>query len=130
MCWSQEVRLYSIEEGKFVRRFAGHQQSTQFIRNCIGGVQENFIITGSEGQSFGQRRTHITTDSKADSCVYVWNRFTGELVHTLKGHEHGTVNAVAWSNTGIPRIASVGDDRTVRIWEPDAGDADRKAPAS
>lgn len=55
-----------------------------------------------------------------DGAVYVWNRETGQLIVTLEGHEHGTVNAVAWtvSAQGVPLIASVGDDSTVRIWAP------------
>jgi WD40 repeat protein len=59
--------------------------------------------------------------------VQVWNAATGEEIFTLKGHR-GPVSGVAFSplstppgappgSRGRPRLASAGDDATVRVWE-------------
>ena len=51
----------------------------------------------------------------------IWDPATGTQPAALEGHP-GSVNAVcAWTQDGQPRLASGGDDRTVRIWDPTTG---------
>ncbi|PWY99523.1 WD40 repeat-like protein [Testicularia cyperi] len=96
-----ELQLWDIVRQSLVRRFNGHKISTHVVACGFGGIDENFVLSGSE-----------------DSKVYVWHRATGRLIETLTGHEHGTVNAIAWHPRDPLTIASCGDDHTVRIWRP------------
>lgn len=123
-----ELQMWDINRQCLVRRFNGHQLSRNVIFCGFGGIDENFVVSGSE-----------------DAKIYIWHRATGRLIETLSGHAKGPVNGVAWHPRDALTIASCGDDRTVRIWRPGgavpastlaaarARDADRgreKAPAS
>ncbi|PWN48685.1 WD40 repeat-like protein [Violaceomyces palustris] len=104
-----EAQIWDIQKQCFVRRFNGHRISKHIIRGCFGGFQENFVVSGSE-----------------DGLVYIWHRMTGRLIETLRGHEEGSVNAVAWHPFDHSMIASCSDDHTVRIWRPGTPSPARK----
>jgi WD40 repeat protein len=74
----------------------GQKQGQFIIRSCFGGLDRNFILSGSE-----------------DGKIYVWHMETGALIEVLSGHGEGTVNAVAWNSNHPPLFASAGDDHTV-----------------
>ncbi|CDO76439.1 hypothetical protein BN946_scf184781.g16 [Trametes cinnabarina] len=94
------IHLIDLTDGRVVRKYVGHSQSKHVIRSCFGGVEENFILSGSE-----------------DGKVYIWHRETGVLLEELAGHGEGSVNSVAWNPANERMFASCSDDRTVRIWE-------------
>ncbi|KAI5816950.1 WD40-repeat-containing domain protein [Pyronema omphalodes] len=93
-----ELIMVDLETGEVVKRFVGQVQDKFVIRGCLGGADENFVLSGSE-----------------DSTIYVWKKETGELVEKLAGH-NGIVNCVHWNPVNPYMFASSGDDRTVRIW--------------
>jgi WD40 repeat protein len=68
------------------------------IKCAFGGVNENFVLCGSET---GQ--------------IFIWNRDKGDLLVKLEGHAR-IVNSVHWNPTDQYIFASVSDDRTVRVW--------------
>ncbi|KAK7037966.1 WD-domain-containing protein, partial [Favolaschia claudopus] len=95
-----DIQLLDLSSGRCVRKYTGQRQSRDIIRSCFGGLDCNFVVSGSE-----------------DSNVYVWSRDTGVLLEVLEGHEEGSVNAVAWNPRNERMFASCSDDHTVRIWE-------------
>lgn len=46
---SQEIRLWSVDEGIMVGRFRGHVHSRFVVRACFGGDNDAFVASGSEG---------------------------------------------------------------------------------
>lgn len=56
-----------------VRKFIGATQDRFIVRSAFGGVDENFVISGSE-----------------DSNVYIWHRHSGTLLVNLHGHKVGS----------------------------------------
>mmetsp|Transcript_60851 Transcript_60851/g.143740 ORF Transcript_60851/g.143740 Transcript_60851/m.143740 type:complete len:314 (-) Transcript_60851:16-957(-) len=95
---SEEIHLWDLNIGELLQTFRGHRQGHYVIRSALGGVGQNFVISGSE-----------------DSQVYIWHRSSGRLLLTLAGHA-GTVNTVAWNPANPKQIASGSDDNTIRVW--------------
>lgn len=95
------IHLLDLNDGRLARKFIGQHQRQHVIRSCFGGVDGNFVVSGSEDQN-----------------VYVWHRATGVLLEVLPGHGNGSVNCVAWNPRNERMFASCSDDCTIRIWEP------------
>ncbi|TCD66196.1 hypothetical protein EIP91_001690 [Steccherinum ochraceum] len=45
-----EIHLWDLAEEQLVRKYTGQTQSEHVIRSCFGGVDDNFIASGSEGK--------------------------------------------------------------------------------
>ncbi|QRV99920.1 WD repeat-containing protein [Ceratobasidium sp. AG-Ba] len=96
-----EVQLWDLDNQRMCRKYTGQQQGKHVIRSCLGGADEDFILSGSE-----------------DQRIYVWRRDTGALLEVLSGHGPGCVNDVAWNPVEPGLFASCSDDHTVRLWCP------------
>lgn len=96
-----EIHLWDLEERSIEKKYFGQKQGRFVIRSCIGGANENFVLSGSE-----------------DNHVYVWHRELGTIIENLPGHS-ACVNCVSW-NPCRAMFASAADDHNIRIWGPDS----------
>jgi WD40 repeat protein len=46
---AREVVMIDLETGWVIQRYSGQVQDQWVIRGCIGGADENFVLSGSEG---------------------------------------------------------------------------------
>lgn len=97
---NQGVHLWDLQDRCLVRRFQGVTQGHFTIHSCFGGINQDFIASGSE-----------------DNKVYVWHIKRELPIAALIGHSR-TVNCVSWNPVYHQMMASVSDDCTVRIWGP------------
>ncbi|KAH9050611.1 WD40 repeat-like protein [Lactarius hengduanensis] len=105
-----EIHLWDLFTGRLARKYTGQRQGRHIIRSCFGGVDGNFVVSGSE-----------------DGNVYIWHRDRAILLDVLTGHGSGSVNSVAWNPRNPQMFASCSDDFTIRLWEPSSGLAHRTA---
>lgn len=97
---TQGIHLWDLKDKILLRKFQGSKHGFFIIHSCFGGVNQNFIASGSE-----------------DYKVYIWVKNREKPIAILSGHTRN-VNCVAW-NPKYPHIlASASDDYTVRIWGP------------
>ncbi|XP_046415658.1 WD repeat-containing protein 26 isoform X2 [Neodiprion virginianus] len=114
---NQGVHLWDLQDRCLVRRFQGVTQGHFTIHSCFGGINQDFVASGSE-----------------DNKVYVWHIKRESPIATLVGHSR-TVNCVSWNPVYHQMMASVSDDCTVRIWgprpsTPERSDSVKTAPES
>jgi WD repeat-containing protein 26 len=106
--------------GQVIRKYTGQRQGRHVIRSCFGGVDGNFVVSGSEGtcKLYLLSSTHHPLPAALDGNVYIWHRDSANLLEVLSGHGEGSVNSVAWNPKNEGMFASCSDDHTIRIWEP------------
>lgn len=97
---TQGVHLWDLEDKCLVRKFQGVTQGHFTIHSCFGGVNQDFVASGSE-----------------DNKVYIWHLKRELPIAVLTGHTR-TVNCVAWNPAYHQLMASVSDDGTIRVWAP------------
>ncbi|KAJ3303115.1 hypothetical protein HDV03_004194 [Kappamyces sp. JEL0829] len=102
-----EIHLWNLESRTLEKKYSGQQQGRFVIRSCLGGVHENFVLSGSDGT------LRVFT---VDNRIYVWHRELGTLIENLAGHS-ACVNCVAW-NPKTASFASASDDHSIRVWGP------------
>ncbi|KAL3874085.1 hypothetical protein ACJMK2_037148 [Sinanodonta woodiana] len=97
---TQGLHLWDLKDKCLVRRYQGVTQGFYTIHSCFGGIDQNFIASGSE-----------------DHKVYIWHIQRENPISMLEGHTR-TVNSVHWNPKVPSMLASASDDGTVRIWGP------------
>lgn len=111
-----EAQLINIATTDTVQKYSGHFPGDFTIRSDLGGANEVYVISGSEGmhtmchQLLPRRILIFGTDG----CVCIWHMPSGRLVEKLDAHRP-RCNAVAWSPTDPCLWASCGDDARIRL---------------
>lgn len=70
--WLELYDLTKTPQPKCVRRFIGYAQTDQILLPGFAGINESFVVCGSEGTG-------------VDAAIYIWKRDTGELLTKLPG---------------------------------------------
>lgn len=136
------VRIWNVFSGEEIHNFPNHFGNftcfdisadgktvvapTYDLTVCLwdmesGNLDTTFDKEGYFGVAeiaFNPSDTIIATASYGN-FISVWNRETGEQMHTLKGHEDDVTTAV-FSPDG-KTLATGSWDRTIRIWDVDTG---------
>lgn len=97
---TQGLHLWDVRDRVLVRKYHGPKQEKFTIYSCFGGVNKDFLASGSE-----------------DHKVYIWHSKSEKPLAVLSGHTR-TVNCVSWNSRDPTMLASASDDGTVRIWGP------------
>lgn len=98
----RDIILWNLSDGTEIHRFKGHSRGVSSL--CFMQDKELLISTG------------------IDQNVRVWDVTTGELIRSMNNHTHTVHNLALRPNaTSLPMIASVSDDRTIRLWQPTIG---------
>lgn len=98
--FSQGLHLWDMESRCLVRKFQGLSQFNFTIHSSFGGVNDDFLASGSE-----------------DHKVYIFHKNKERPILTLNGHM-GSVNCVHWNPVLPCMLASASDDFTIRVWVP------------
>jgi WD40 repeat protein len=95
-------RVFDAASGEVVRTIEGHSRGVTAV-----ALLDDVIVTSSLDQS-----------------LRVWDLETGEAVRTLNNHIQPVLDLAvrpASDEGALPMVASAGDDRTVRLWQPTIG---------
>ena len=96
------VALWDTGLGSLVKRLKGHSRGVSSL--CFLAKKKLLVSAG------------------IDQSLRVWNLETGKLVHSLDNHTLPVHDlALRPGAGGLPMVASVSDDRTVRLWQPTIG---------
>ena len=64
-----KLELFDLNRKEVIHRYRGHKQEMFIIRCAFGGVNDAFVLCGSE-----------------DSVIYIWNKDKGDLIGKIEGH--------------------------------------------
>lgn len=56
-----KIRLMDIDTGEVLQSFSGRKQTEFIIRSAFGGADENFVVSGSEGNPIIRYHSHISS---------------------------------------------------------------------
>jgi WD40 repeat protein len=96
-----EIALWDVDTAEATQRLRGHSRGV----TCLCFLKEKqMLISGS-----------------IDQNLRVWDTNSFAMIRTLNNHTKEIRDLALRPGEGLPMVASVGDDRTVRLWQPTIG---------
>lgn len=93
--------IVAVPSGRLLRRLEGHSAGVTAVCWC----RRDFLVTAS-----------------LDRTIRVWDAKSGSRVRTLSNHTAPVVGlAMRPGERKLPQMASIGADRTIRLWQPTIG---------
>jgi WD40 repeat protein len=102
------IKIWDLSKGQLLRTLTGH---LNIIRSVAISPFGSMIASGTYSN---KDVTGGVSNTEDDSTIRIWNRTTGELLRTLKGHS-GTISSLAIDPFGHI-LASGSYDGTIKIW--------------
>ncbi|MFB2934605.1 trypsin-like peptidase domain-containing protein [Aerosakkonemataceae cyanobacterium BLCC-F154] len=102
------IKIWDVSKGQLLRTLTGH---LNIIKSVAVSPYGAIIASGTYSNKDVTGGVNSTED---DSTIKIWNRNTGELLRTLKGHS-GTISSLAIDPFGHI-LASGSYDGTIKIW--------------
>lgn len=103
--YDRTVGVHDAASGKLIRRLEGHSRAVLGV--SYAGDRETLVSAG------------------VDLSLRVWDLSTGKRRRVLDNHTAPVFDLAARPSTdgggGLPMIASVSEDRTLRLWQPTIG---------
>ncbi len=99
-----ELLQLDAKTGKIHRRFQGHSQPVRTV--CVLADQQFLVSAGH------------------DSTLRVWNIKTLKQIRSLNNHTKPVIQMKqrpTLKDSPLPLFASIGEDRTIRLWQPSIG---------
>ncbi|VDM53869.1 unnamed protein product [Angiostrongylus costaricensis] len=103
----RNLRMWDLQTKTLVRNFYGAQQGNLVIHAGFGGINHEYLATGTEGGS----EVMLFNNHK----VIIWGVGNSKHALKLRGHRR-VVNGVTWNPKYSTLLASCSQDGTVRIW--------------
>ena len=110
------------EEGSTHNHHYHRQQDREVLQYTNKYTGHKNVRTIKECSFFGPDDCYVASGSD-DGSAYIWNKYTGRQVHTMKGDKNIT-NVVQGHPLGRPIMVTSGIERYVKVWEPQAGSDD------
>jgi WD40 repeat protein len=107
------VRVWDVGNGREVLVYRGHESAKFTPDDPDVKVKTNVMRVA--GVSFSPDGKLIASCG-ADE-IHVWEADTGKVTATLKGHNKKDVSGVAFARKNPNRLASVGDDKKLILWD-------------
>jgi WD40 repeat protein len=136
--WDKSVVVYDVLTGKPTFNALGHDNiiddavftddGTGLTTICRDLYARHYNLVTGKTTVYKGHRDNLTAvanfgknavTASADATLQIWNRETGETVHTLRGHK-GSVTCMSLAGT---ILASGGADYSVRLWNAQNGES-------
>lgn len=105
--WLELWDLTKVPHPKCVQRFYGYQQDSYILNPSFAGINQNFVMIGSEATG-------------EEASIFIWKRDTGEQLCRIPGSglfgHTNIIGQVDGSLTEPYMFISCSDDETVKIW--------------
>lgn len=105
--WLELWDLTKVPHPKCVQRFYGYQQDSYILNPSFAGINQSFVMIGSEATG-------------EEAAIFIWKRDTGEQLCRIAGSGlfgHTNIIGQVDGNQSEPYMfISCSDDETVKIW--------------